>query len=375
MSRDANGTYTAPSNSWNPAISGTQLNSDDWVVTQQDYETALTESNFTAATSAVDGQIALADGTGGRKIKWSSLTEGDIPATSSDITWTGNHTFNGTGTTTFNQAVTFATETTTVSGTAFNVSALSTFTGVLNANAALNAATTLQVTGTATFNGPVTAINATGPVTFGDTLGVTGITTLGTANITACNATDLTVTNVPTFSAGIGTLTELQVGAGAGAPSAGSVTIENDLTVGGISSFKSVGSDDLTAGNDITSTTGNITASSGTITGASFASQTATDVADSTTAVFPVPNTNGVVCVVRSDSAGSDEYYHGGYDAGGVDEVETTPNNAEYRGPIMGGDTGTNADVVSNMVVSISGANLVVANNSGTTADYRVTFF
>lgn len=44
MSRDASGTYTAPSNSWNPAVEGQTIDESDWNTTLQDIEDALTDS-------------------------------------------------------------------------------------------------------------------------------------------------------------------------------------------------------------------------------------------------------------------------------------------------------------------------------------------
>lgn len=44
MSRDASGTYTAPSNSFNPAVEGQTIDESDWNTTLQDIEDALTDS-------------------------------------------------------------------------------------------------------------------------------------------------------------------------------------------------------------------------------------------------------------------------------------------------------------------------------------------
>lgn len=51
--RNGSGTYTAPSNSWNPAVSGQTLSSADWNTTLTDLETGLTNS------IAVDGQTTI----------------------------------------------------------------------------------------------------------------------------------------------------------------------------------------------------------------------------------------------------------------------------------------------------------------------------
>lgn len=44
MSRDSNGTYTAPTNTWNPAVEGVTIDETDWNATLDDIETALTDS-------------------------------------------------------------------------------------------------------------------------------------------------------------------------------------------------------------------------------------------------------------------------------------------------------------------------------------------
>lgn len=44
MSRDASGTYTAPTNSWNPAVEGQTIDESDWNTTLQDIEDGLTDS-------------------------------------------------------------------------------------------------------------------------------------------------------------------------------------------------------------------------------------------------------------------------------------------------------------------------------------------
>lgn len=48
--RDGNGVYTAPANSWNPAVANTEIDENDWAAILADYSTALTQS------IAVDGQ-------------------------------------------------------------------------------------------------------------------------------------------------------------------------------------------------------------------------------------------------------------------------------------------------------------------------------
>jgi hypothetical protein len=44
MPRDSNGTYTAPTNSWNPPVGGTTIDASDWIAQLADYQTAWTDS-------------------------------------------------------------------------------------------------------------------------------------------------------------------------------------------------------------------------------------------------------------------------------------------------------------------------------------------
>lgn len=53
MPYDGNGNYVAPSNSWNPAVGGTTIDSSDWNSTQSDYETAL------SSVITKDGQTTI----------------------------------------------------------------------------------------------------------------------------------------------------------------------------------------------------------------------------------------------------------------------------------------------------------------------------
>ena len=75
--RDSSGVYTAPSNSFNPAVTGASINPTDWNAILDDLEAALTDS-ITGPSSVTDGSIVLFDGTNGRKVKES--TDGDLPA-------------------------------------------------------------------------------------------------------------------------------------------------------------------------------------------------------------------------------------------------------------------------------------------------------
>jgi hypothetical protein len=74
MARDAGGTYTAPSNSFNPAVEGTAIDEGDWNTTLDDIETAFTESVFTGGMGATDNQLVRTDGTGTKKVQGTTIT-------------------------------------------------------------------------------------------------------------------------------------------------------------------------------------------------------------------------------------------------------------------------------------------------------------
>lgn len=57
MSRDASGTYTAPSNSFNPAVEGQTIDESDWNTTLQDIEDALTDSLSISGKGKVTAHI------------------------------------------------------------------------------------------------------------------------------------------------------------------------------------------------------------------------------------------------------------------------------------------------------------------------------
>lgn len=57
MSRASNGTYTAPTNSWNPAIEGTAIDETDWNAILDDIETALTDSLSVSGKGKVTAHI------------------------------------------------------------------------------------------------------------------------------------------------------------------------------------------------------------------------------------------------------------------------------------------------------------------------------
>lgn len=77
MARDGNGVYTAPSNTVNPAATGTTIDPTDFNELVDDVESALSESHFTAATSGTDNAVIRNDGTGGRKLQASAVTIDD----------------------------------------------------------------------------------------------------------------------------------------------------------------------------------------------------------------------------------------------------------------------------------------------------------
>lgn len=77
MARNAGGTYTAPSNSFNPAVEGTEIDEGDWNTTLDDLEAALTESTFTGGMGATDNVLVRTDGTSTKKTQGSTLVVDD----------------------------------------------------------------------------------------------------------------------------------------------------------------------------------------------------------------------------------------------------------------------------------------------------------
>lgn len=57
MSRDASGTYTAPSNSFNPAVEGATIDEGDWNTTLDDLEAALTDSLSVSGKGKITAHI------------------------------------------------------------------------------------------------------------------------------------------------------------------------------------------------------------------------------------------------------------------------------------------------------------------------------
>jgi hypothetical protein len=80
MARDASGTYTAPSNSFNPAVEGTAIDEADWNTTLDDVEAAFTESVFTAGMGATDNRLVRTDGTSTKKVQGTGITVSDADA-------------------------------------------------------------------------------------------------------------------------------------------------------------------------------------------------------------------------------------------------------------------------------------------------------
>ena len=96
--RDGSGVYTAPSNSFNPAVTGATIDPTDWNAILDDLESALTDS-MTGPASSTDDGIVIFDGTNGRAVKDSGLTASGADTsfvtgtagTSGDlVTWNGD---------------------------------------------------------------------------------------------------------------------------------------------------------------------------------------------------------------------------------------------------------------------------------------------
>lgn len=69
-----NGTYTAPSNSVNPAVAGTNIDASDFNALVDDIETALTESTYTSGLGSTDNRLVRTDGADTKKIQGSAVT-------------------------------------------------------------------------------------------------------------------------------------------------------------------------------------------------------------------------------------------------------------------------------------------------------------
>lgn len=71
------GTYTAPSNSFNPAVEGTTIDEAAWNETLDDIESALTESVYTGGMGATDNRLVRTDGTDTKKVQGTGITVDD----------------------------------------------------------------------------------------------------------------------------------------------------------------------------------------------------------------------------------------------------------------------------------------------------------
>jgi len=84
----SSGTYTAPSNGFNPATQGETIDPDDWNTTLQDVEDALTESVYTGGLGATDNAVIRTDGTDTKKAQGSGVTINDSDQVSGVATLT-----------------------------------------------------------------------------------------------------------------------------------------------------------------------------------------------------------------------------------------------------------------------------------------------
>ena len=73
----SSGTYTAPSNSFNPAVEGTTIDETDWNTLLDDLEVALTDSAYTAGLGSTDNQLVRTDGTDTKKVQGTGITVDD----------------------------------------------------------------------------------------------------------------------------------------------------------------------------------------------------------------------------------------------------------------------------------------------------------
>ena len=76
----SSGTYTAPSNSFNPAVEGAEIDEGDWNTLLDDIETALTESVYTSGLGSTDNALLRTDGTDTKKAQGSPVTLDDAGA-------------------------------------------------------------------------------------------------------------------------------------------------------------------------------------------------------------------------------------------------------------------------------------------------------
>jgi hypothetical protein len=87
MSR-SNGTYTAPTSGFKPAVEGAVVDSSDWNTLLDDLEAAVTETVYTGGLGAVDNAMVRTDGTDTKKAQGSTPTISDTGAISGVATIT-----------------------------------------------------------------------------------------------------------------------------------------------------------------------------------------------------------------------------------------------------------------------------------------------
>lgn len=73
----SSGTYTAPSNSVNPAVEGTTIDEADFNSLVDDLEAALTESIYTSGLGSTDNRLVRTDGTDTKKVQGTGITVDD----------------------------------------------------------------------------------------------------------------------------------------------------------------------------------------------------------------------------------------------------------------------------------------------------------
>jgi hypothetical protein len=79
MSR-SNGTYTAPTSGWKPAVEGSVIDSSDWNALVDDLEAAVTETVYTGGLGATDNALVRTDGTDTKKAQGATPTISDTGA-------------------------------------------------------------------------------------------------------------------------------------------------------------------------------------------------------------------------------------------------------------------------------------------------------
>jgi hypothetical protein len=79
MSR-TNGTYTAPTSGWKPALEGSVIDSSDWNTLLDDVEAAVSETVYTGGLGATDNAVVRTDGTDTKKAQGSTPTISDTGA-------------------------------------------------------------------------------------------------------------------------------------------------------------------------------------------------------------------------------------------------------------------------------------------------------